>query len=139
MFDLWWKRRIEVFDFLCAVFGHKWVYDRENTNRVCSRCGREQTVWLNRYPKVGQPQMEWADSPKQRMKDLPDLPQMEELDLHGVKHYAVDRLVENFIFLKEPPMKIITGNSTAMQEIVLDVVNRHGFEYDAEMGWIIVK
>ena len=64
---------------------------------------------------------------------------MDELDLHGVKHHAVDRLVENFIFLKEPPMRIITGNSTAMQALVLDVVKRHGFEYDAEMGWIIVK
>ena len=64
---------------------------------------------------------------------------MDELDLHGVKHHAVDRLVENFIFLKEPPMRIITGNSTAMQALVLDVVKRHGFEYDTEAGWIIVK
>ena len=64
---------------------------------------------------------------------------MEELDLHGIRHFQVDRLVENFIFLKEPPMKIITGNSTAMQAIVLDIVKRNGFEYDTEMGWIIVR
>ena len=33
------------------------------------------------------------------------------LDLHGVKHEDVDRLVENFVLLNEVPMKIITGNS----------------------------
>ena len=64
---------------------------------------------------------------------------MEELDLHGIKHHQVDRLVENFIFLKEPPMRIITGNSTAMQALVLDVIKRNKFEYDCEMGSIIVK
>ena len=61
-----------------------------------------------------------------------------ELDLHGVRHQYVDRLVENFIFLKPPPMRIITGNSIAMQSIVLDVINRHGFEYSCEVGSIIV-
>ena len=62
-----------MFDFICAIFGHKWLYDRENTNRVCSRCGREQTLW-HRYPKIGKPQTYWDDSPGQRLKDLPDLP-----------------------------------------------------------------
>ena len=36
------------------------------------------------------------------------------LDLHGVKHEDVDRLVENFVLLNSPPMKIITGNSERM-------------------------
>ena len=36
---------------------------------------------------------------------------IKELDLHRMKHEDVDRLVENFVLLNEPPMKIITGNS----------------------------
>ena len=34
-----------------------------------------------------------------------------ELDLHGIKHEDVERLVENFILLNQMPMTIITGNS----------------------------
>ena len=51
------------------------------------------------------------------------------LDLHGVKHEDVDRLVENFVLLNEVPMKIITGNSEKMMLITLDVLNRNDFEY----------
>ena len=50
------------------------------------------------------------------------------LDLHGVKHEDVDRLVENFVILNEVPMKIITGNSEKMMELTLDVLNRHEFD-----------
>jgi|TARA_R110000772_G_C12995880_1_gene407591 hypothetical protein len=42
------------------------------------------------------------------------------LDLHGVKHVDVERLVENFVLLNEPPLTIITGNSQRMQEIVIN-------------------
>ena len=42
------------------------------------------------------------------------------LDLHGVKHVDVERLVENFVLLNEPPITIITGNSQRMQEIVIN-------------------
>ena len=51
------------------------------------------------------------------------------LDLHGVKHEDVDRLVENFVLLNEPPMKIITGNSERMTELVLNVLSRHDIEW----------
>ena len=51
------------------------------------------------------------------------------LDLHGVKHEDVDILVENFVLLNEPPIKIITGNSERMTELVLDVLNRHDIEW----------
>jgi len=51
------------------------------------------------------------------------------LDLHGVKHEDVDRLVENFVLLNSPPMKIITGNSERMMELTLDVLDRHEFEW----------
>ena len=46
--------------------------------------------------------------------------EVKELDLHGVKHADVDRLVENFVLLNEPPLTIITGNSQRMQEIVIN-------------------
>ena len=37
------------------------------------------------------------------------------LDLHGIRHYDVDRFVENFILMNEPPLTIITGNSEFMR------------------------
>jgi len=40
---------------------------------------------------------------------------MKVLDLHGVRHEEVERLLENFILLNEPPLKVITGNSHYMQ------------------------
>ena len=52
------------------------------------------------------------------------------LDLHGVKHEDVDRLVENLELLNEPPMKIITGNSEKMTLMTLDVLNRHDFLWE---------
>ena len=39
-----------------------------------------------------------------------------QLDLHGIKHEEVDRLVENFVLLNEPPIRIITGNSNKMRD-----------------------
>ena len=36
---------------------------------------------------------------------------MNELDLHGIKHEDVDRLVENFVLLNKTPMRIISGRN----------------------------
>lgn len=49
------------------------------------------------------------------------------LDLHGIRHHEVDRLVENFIFMNQNivPLKIICGNSQKMIDLVLDVVKKH--------------
>ena len=52
------------------------------------------------------------------------------LDLHGVKHEDVDRLVENFVLLNSPPIRIITGNSEKMMELTLNVLNKHDFEWE---------
>ena len=52
-----------------------------------------------------------------------------ELDLHGVKHSDVDRIVENFVLLGNTPMTIITGKSMKMTRLVLDVLKRHRFTY----------
>ena len=50
---------------------------------------------------------------------------MKTLDLHGVKHEDVDRIVENFVLLNKTPLTIITGNSDRMPELVLEVLYRH--------------
>jgi hypothetical protein len=52
------------------------------------------------------------------------------LDLHGVKHEDVDRVVENFVLMNNPPMRIITGNSEKMTLMTLDVLNRHDFLWE---------
>ena len=53
-----------------------------------------------------------------------------ELDLHGVRHQEVERLVENFVLLNEPPLTIITGNSYIMQKIVMDTLLKHSVEFE---------
>ena len=66
---------------------------------------------------------------------------MYSLDLHGRGHEDVDRIVENFILLSEVPSKIITGNSDTMKELVINVVERHGFDWKYDIpnyGCIVV-
>jgi hypothetical protein len=53
-----------------------------------------------------------------------------KLDLHGIRHNEVDRIVENYIFLTPYPHDIITGNSLEMRRIAKDVLDRHGFKYE---------
>ena len=55
---------------------------------------------------------------------------MNQLDLHGIRHSEVDRVVENFILLNDSPMRIITGKSDRMTELVLTVLQRHNVEYE---------
>ena len=52
------------------------------------------------------------------------------IDLHGIKHDDVDRIVENFVLMNELPIRIITGNSNKMVELVVKVLNRHDIEYE---------
>jgi len=60
---------------------------------------------------------------------------METLDLHGIRHKEVDRLVENFVLLNELPVKIITGNSITMRSLVTTVLDRYEFSYNYESYW----
>lgn len=48
------------------------------------------------------------------------------LDLHGARHYEVDRLVENFILMNQDqlPLNIICGNSQRMIDIAFGAINR---------------
>jgi len=52
----------------------------------------------------------------------------EDLDLHGVRHGDVDRIVENYIYLNQTslPLTIICGNSNTMIQLARDVINRIG-------------
>ena len=49
------------------------------------------------------------------------------LDLHGIRHEEVDRLIENFILLNEPPLTIITGNSDFMKARVRNKCREFNF------------
>ena len=68
---------------------------------------------------------------------------MDTLDLHGVRHPKVELVVENFILLNDPPLKIITGNSPAMQSIVFRLVEKHdyswAYESDFNLGAIVIN
>ena len=55
---------------------------------------------------------------------------IKQLDLHGIRHHDVDRLVENFVLLNDTPMRIITGNSDRMVELVVKVLDRHQINYE---------
>ena len=64
-----------------------------------------------------------------------------DLDLHGIRHSEVDRLVENFIYLNQSsmPLKIICGNSNTMIKLVQEVIERIGCETSAlQFGTIVV-
>ena len=53
-----------------------------------------------------------------------------QLDLHGVRHQDVERLVENFVLLNEPPLRIITGNSEKMIRLVINVLDEHSIYFE---------
>lgn len=52
-----------------------------------------------------------------------------KLDLHGVKHQNVESLVEDYVLQTTPPMRIVTGNSAAMKNIVIAVLKKHDYKF----------
>jgi len=67
---------------------------------------------------------------------------MHKLDLHGVRHHEVDRLVENFILMNQDkfPLEIICGNSDKMISLVKSVTQRlkletHMHRYGTIVVW----
>tara|TARA_Y100001973_G_C4929050_1_gene200061 strand:+ start:151 stop:351 length:201 start_codon:yes stop_codon:yes gene_type:complete len=64
---------------------------------------------------------------------------MKELDLHKIRHSEVDRLVENFVLLNEPPMRIITGNSDKMRELVENTLNGLDIKFERWGNWGEIK
>lgn len=66
---------------------------------------------------------------------------IKELDLHGLTHSEVPILVENFVLLNQTPLRIITGHSTKMKDIVIKILEEHDFNYGIPMfnqGTIVV-
>lgn len=67
---------------------------------------------------------------------------MKKLDLHGLRHHAVEHIVENFILLEELPVKVITGNSSFMQAMVFKITDKHDLSWHYEshfnLGAIII-
>ena len=68
---------------------------------------------------------------------------LKKLDLHGIKHKEVDRMVENFIFLNQAdvPLEIVCGNSQRMIDLVLEVLTRvECQEYEQiRFGTVIIR
>ena len=60
---------------------------------------------------------------------------METLDLPGIRHEDVERLLENFILLNEPPLQVITGNSTYMQSKLERFCSKHHINYERWANW----
>jgi len=54
------------------------------------------------------------------------------LDLHGEHHRNVEIKVINFVLMNDTPLKIITGDSEVMREIVFSILDEHGFDYHPE-------
>ena len=59
---------------------------------------------------------------------------MVEIDLHGFKHEEVEDKLANLLILHYNmgnfPLRLITGNSEKMKEIVREIVKKHGFQED---------
>lgn len=59
---------------------------------------------------------------------------MTKLDLHGIRHSDVDRLVENFVLLNDTPLTIVCGNSDKMIKLVKDklddIYDNHEIEWE---------
>lgn len=66
------------------------------------------------------------------------------LDLHSIKHSDVFNLVENYVLCRQTyfPLKIITGNSDRMKNIVIKCLDLHKFKYHIgdkfNKGYILV-
>lgn len=72
------------------------------------------------------------------------LEKISPLDIHCVKHVDVKTLVEDYVLCNQIhlPLKIITGNSDSMKNIVMKSLKSHKFEYQIgdsfNKGYIIV-
>ena len=52
-----------------------------------------------------------------------------ELDLHGVRHHDIYRIVENYVLMNTTPLKIITGRSDKMIWLATNVLKKYRFKY----------
>ena len=63
---------------------------------------------------------------------------MDSLDLHSIRHGEVDKLLHDFIYEHiqrgSTEVKIITGKSPQMKEIVNEIVNSYDMSTSEEWG-----
>lgn len=71
---------------------------------------------------------------------------MKSIDLHGVKHADVQRILDQFFWemiqKNITQFRVITGFSSTMKNIVKDVCDEYGFEVEDEFhnhGSLIIK
>jgi len=66
-----------------------------------------------------------------------------QLDLHGVRHHQVERMVENWVLMNQSavPLTIICGNSQRMIDIVMSVLDSLDLDSVAmdQFGRIVVR
>ena len=66
--------------------------------------------------------------------------EMNELDLHGVRHRDVAKVFDQHILLHEPPFKVVTGNSYEMKKVLKEVLDEYKLKYiDWETGSVLVS
>ena len=57
-----WRRVI------CKLIGHRHELFADGYKRRCKRCGDEDWLMSNPYPKIGQPKYFWQSMPFNRLK-----------------------------------------------------------------------
>jgi hypothetical protein len=60
---------------------------------------------------------------------------MKQLDLHGILHRNVEKIVIDFVHRHDTPFKIITGNSQAMKDIVLSALCHFSLDAHEESSY----
>jgi len=63
---------------------------------------------------------------------------MSSLDLHGIKHSEVQKLMDSFLFenmkSKQTKVEIITGLSDQMKNVVKKVLEDYDFEFEEDFS-----
>ncbi len=54
--------------FVCKVMPCAFVQFSGGTKRMCKRCGEEEWLMTNRFPKVGEPQSSWQSMNFNKLK-----------------------------------------------------------------------
>jgi len=52
---------------------------------------------------------------------------MKTLDLHGDRYELVEQKIHSFVYNNQLPVKIITGKSDKMKQIVIDTITEIGY------------
>ena len=60
---------------------------------------------------------------------------LETLDLHAIKHSDVDDQVRCFLNFANLPVKIVTGKSRQMRNIVISIIEEYKYSYHFESAY----